>query len=119
MRRAFALEATVIMEAGADVRAPGAAITVALCGHWEHEPPCPLSPHHTAAEQSRDEVRLRVLFAAEPEQEAEVRGRIRAALDRGGLEGPDGLTARWQLREAHPSRVRPDEEGHARRLTQT
>ena len=33
------------MEPDADVQAPGAAVTVALCGHWEHEPPGPLAPH--------------------------------------------------------------------------
>ena len=32
------------MEPDADVRAPGAAVTVVLCGHWDHEPPCPLAP---------------------------------------------------------------------------
>ena len=39
-----------MMPAPADDGAPGAAVTVALCGHWEHPPPCPLAPHHTRAE---------------------------------------------------------------------
>ncbi len=51
MRLAFAHEAVVSMAAGADIRAPGAAITVGLCGHWEHEPLCPLAPHATAAQR--------------------------------------------------------------------
>ena len=34
--------------------APGGAITVALCGSWDHEPPCPLAPHHTRAHRSGD-----------------------------------------------------------------
>lgn len=118
MRQAFVHDAVVIMEAGGDARAPGAAITVALCGHWEHQPPCPLSPHHTATERSGDEVRLRVLFATEPAAEAEVRGRIEAALSRSGFEGPDGVTTRWRLRTAHPGLVREDETGHAQRLVQ-
>jgi hypothetical protein len=119
MRRAFAHEAVVIMGADGDVRAPGAAVTVALCGHWEHEPPCPLAPHHTAAERSGDgdEVRLRVLFAAEPAAEAEVRSRIEAALSRSGLTGPDGTTTRWRLHSARPAPVREDEREHADRLT--
>jgi hypothetical protein len=39
---------------GADERAPGAAVTVAPCGHWEHEPPCPLAPHHVRAARAED-----------------------------------------------------------------
>ncbi len=51
MRQAFAHEAKVGMATDGDSRAPGAAITVALCGRWDHEPPCPLSPHHTQADR--------------------------------------------------------------------
>ena len=39
----------------------------------EHEPPCPLAPHRTDAHRSGDLVQLRVLLAAEPAAEAEVR----------------------------------------------
>ena len=45
------------MEPHADVRAPGAAVTVALCGHWEHEP-CPLAPHHVSAHENDGELRV-------------------------------------------------------------
>jgi hypothetical protein len=41
MRQPFAHDAVLAMPAGGDLGAPGAAITVALCGHWEHAPPCP------------------------------------------------------------------------------
>ncbi|MGW2706996.1 hypothetical protein [Streptomyces sp. NPDC001340] len=119
MRQAFVHDAVVTMEAGGDVRAPGAAITVALCGHWEHEPPCPLAPHHTTAERFGNEVRLRVLFATEPAAEAEVRSRIEAALSRASLDGPDGVGTRWQFRSAQPGLVRKDEARHAERLVQT
>jgi hypothetical protein len=118
VRQAFAHDAVVKMEAGGDLRAPGAAITVELCGHWEHEPPCPLAPHHTGAQRSGDQVRLRVLFAAEPGAEAEVRSHIEAALSRASLTGPDGATTRWQLRSAQPGRLRADEAQHAERLVQ-
>jgi hypothetical protein len=106
------------MEAGGDVRAPGAAITVALCGRWEHEPPCPLAPHRTDAQRSGDYVRLRVLFATEPAAEAEVRSRIEAALSQADLTGPDGVTTRWQLRSAQPGLLRNDETQLAERLIQ-
>ena len=34
------LEFCIRLEPGADKRAPGGAVTVALCGHWDHEGPC-------------------------------------------------------------------------------
>lgn len=104
------------MTADDDVRAPGAAVTVALCGHWEHEPPCPLAPHHTDTRRSGDEVRLRVLFAAEPDAEAEVRGRIEAALARSIFTGPDGRVTHWDVRSARSGRLRDDELPHAEQL---
>jgi hypothetical protein len=116
MRQAFVHDAVVTMEAGGDARAPGGAITVALCGHWDHEPPCPLAPHSTDAQRSGDQVRLRVLFAADPTAEAEVRRRIDGALAQASLTGPDGVTTRWQLRNAQPGLLRDDEAEHAERL---
>lgn len=116
MREAFAHEAVLTMGADDDLRAAGAAITVALCGHWEHEPPCPLAPHHTAAERVGDEVRVRTLFAVEPAREAEVRDLIRGALADGRLVGGDGRQSRWSLRSSSPAALRPDETEHARRL---
>ena len=116
VRQAFVHDAVVTMEAGGDTRAPGAAITVALCGHWEHEPPCPLAPHRTDAQPSGDQVRLRVLFAAEPAAETEVRRRIEAALSAGSLTLPDGASTRWQLRGARPGRLRDDESQLAEQL---
>ena len=115
-RVAFAHDATVRMDLAADIGAPGAAITVALCGHWEHEPPCPLAPHHTSSERVGDDVRLRVLFATEPSREADVRERIAAALGGGELVGPDGRESSWTLLEHHRGAVGPDEAAHAARL---
>jgi hypothetical protein len=116
MRQAYAHDAVVVLDPGGDHRALGAAITVALCGHWEHPPPCPLAPHHTATHRRGDVVRLRVLFAAEPAAEAEVRARIEAALATDRLDGPDGVTTRWQLRSAGSGAVRASEAAHADRL---
>ncbi|GAA2409506.1 hypothetical protein GCM10010191_17650 [Actinomadura vinacea] len=116
MRRTYVHVAVVAMAADGDVRAPGAAVTVAVCGHWEHPPPCPLAPHHVAAERSGDEVRLRVLFATRPEAVAEVRRRIETALRRDVLEGPDGVVTRWRFRDAGPGRLREEETAHAARL---
>ncbi|HVF77070.1 MAG TPA: hypothetical protein VNA28_02135 [Solirubrobacteraceae bacterium] len=115
-RRPFAHDAVLSMEADGDVGAPGATITVALCGHWDHEPPCPLAPHHTAAARVDGEVRLRTLFVVEPARESEVRARIRAALQAGAIVSGDGRRARWRLCSDGASSVREEEADHARHL---
>ncbi|MFJ1706389.1 hypothetical protein [Kitasatospora sp. NPDC088346] len=112
----FAHDAVVELEPGADPRAPGAAVTVALCGGWEHEPPCPLAPHFTSAEPAGSRLRVRVLFAADPADEAEARARIGAGLRRGALTGPDGRASRWRLVTDSPGDVRADEAEHGARL---
>lgn len=117
MRSAFAHNAIVSMAPDADLRAPGAAVTVALCGSWDHDPPCPLAPHHSRAERIGDVVQIRILFAAEPQREAEVRLRIQAALSGGRLAMPDGGTTNWQLRSSQPGDVSADEADHAGQLT--
>jgi len=119
MRRAFAQDAILIMEPDADIQAPGAAVTVALCGHWEHEPPCPLVPHHTQADRIGSEARVRVLFAAEPHLEGAVRERIESALSGGQLRGPDSTITRWRLRDSRHGTVSAAEADHAERLIRT
>jgi hypothetical protein len=115
----FAQDAVLTMDPSADDRAPGAAITLALCGSLAHEPPCPLAAHFTGAVRSGDEVRLRILFATPPEDESRVRGLIREALAAGGGPNDHGETVTWQLRSDSPSPVRPDERDHAERLTRS
>jgi len=106
MRQAYAHDAVLVMGPDGDTGAPGAAITTALCGHWEHEPPCPLAPHHTGATRDGDRVRLRVLFATEPHRVDEVRRRIDGALAGGG----------WRLESSGCARIAAQERDHARRL---
>jgi hypothetical protein len=115
--RAFAHDATVVPGSDADDRAPGGAVTLALCGSWEHEPPCPLAPHHTATSRGPDgTLRLRILFAAAPADEAEVRRRIDDALTAGTVDGPDGVTTTWEFRGSAASDVATGEAAHAARL---
>ena len=116
MRDAFAHEATLLLDRDADRRAPGAAVTLALCGRWEHPPPCPLAPHWSHATWVDGDLHLRVLFATAPGMEAAVRARITAALRRGHLRGPDGALTVWRLRSSQRSAVRPGEATHAHRL---
>lgn len=115
-REPYAHVATVRLDGDGDDRAPGAAITVALCGHWDHEPPCPLAPHHTAVERDGGALRLRILFATEPANETEVRARIGAALAAGRVTGPDGRETFWTLADHAAAEVLPGEADHARRL---
>lgn len=118
MRTAFAHYASLQLAAGGDDAAPGAAITVALCGHWEHEGPCPLAPHHTGTARFGDDLRVRTLFAVEPELENEVRQLIEAALANGRLVGPDGITTSWRLISSARGGVLDEDVHHAARLTQ-
>ena len=103
------------MEPGADERTPGAAVTAALCGHWEHDPLCPLAPHFTQADRVDEKLHVRVLFAAELEADADVRRRIELAIS-GGWQLPDGLTTPWVLLGSGPGEVSADEADHAQRL---
>lgn len=116
MRQTFAHDAVLIMAPDADSGAPGAAITVALCGHWQHEPPCPLAPHHTHAERAGGEVRLRTLFATELDNEGTVRHRIDTALSAGEVVGPEGGVVRWHFVTSRRGAVSAEESAHAERL---
>ncbi|MGY1633995.1 hypothetical protein ACI784_20015 [Geodermatophilus sp. SYSU D01186] len=118
-RRAFAHDAVLDLPAGGDERAPGGAVTIALCGSWTHDPPCPLAPHHTAAARDGDHLQVRVLFAADPADEARVRGLVEEALARGECVGPDGVRTSWRLVGASASPVRAEETAHAERLTRS
>lgn len=79
-----------------DPAALGGAVTVALCGHWEHEGPCRWE-HLTESRSDGDDVVVTVWFDAVAEDEAEVRERIRTALAAGSLAGPDDTMTRWRL----------------------
>ena len=119
MRTAFAHDAAVDMDADADLAGPGGAVTLALCGSFDHAPPCPIAPHHTRAERRDDGVAVRVLFAVEAPREAEVRARIDEALATGSCTGPDGTRTRWTFRGSAPSAVTEPERAHAGRLIET
>jgi hypothetical protein len=111
---AYAHEAVVRFVSKADERAPGAAVTVALCGHWEHDGPCRW-PHHTAVSPTPSGAIVRTVFVAPDAEEAAVRERITAALSMGCLDGPAG-TSEWSLISQGPSQVAADENGRATRF---
>ena len=94
------------------VRARGSRIPV-----WEHEPPCPLAPHHTAASRNGEVLRLRMLFATEPERDVEVRQRIEQALRTGWLTGPVGVVSESRFAGARPGEIGAADAEPARRPT--
>jgi hypothetical protein len=115
-RKAFAHDAVVAMQQDDSPKALGGAITKALCGGWDHPPPCPLAPHYVTRVPEGETITLRVLFATEPANEQRVRSLIGEALATGELTVPDGGVAHWQLRSVSPGSVRADEEDHAAHL---
>jgi hypothetical protein len=119
VRAVYAHDALLDMSPEGDLAAPGGAITAALCGSWDHPPPCPLAPHHTRALPQADGVGLRVLFAVEPGGEAEVRDRIDRALAAGFCDGPDGGRTSWVLRWSGAGAVAVHERAHAERLARS
>ena len=116
MRQVYVHDAWVWMRSVEGADAIGAAITVALCGDWQHEPPCPLAPHHTKTERTGDEARVSTLFATEPSLESEVRSRIDEALATGTQVMPSGGVASWQLLRSTAGIVQAGERDHGDRL---
>lgn len=77
--RAYVIEADLVLDDGFDPAAVGAAVTVQLCGHWEHEGACRW-PHNSAIDATRDPARFRTLFVADEAESAAVRDRIETTL---------------------------------------
>ena len=102
MRQAYAHEAVLILPLAGDDRAPGGAITAALCGKL--------------IRIDGEELRLRILFATPPDRAEEVRARIDAALENGSFTGPDGTTTRWRTVRSGCIELATEDRPHARRL---
>ena len=116
MRQAFAHDAVLELFEGADERAPGGAVTVALCGALDHEPPCPVAPHHTSVRGRGSRRRVRVLFATE--DEPVIRRTIDRALGCGEFVGPDGVVSRWVVHSSNRGEITDAERGHAAALVE-
>ena len=90
-------EYRIRLEAGSDERAPGGAVTVALCGHWDHEGPCRW-PHFSRISPEADgHHRLVVEFDVHEGELEMVSGKIDAAVLHGQLTGPDGVVSVWRV----------------------
>ncbi|RYD81164.1 MAG: hypothetical protein EOP84_11455 [Verrucomicrobiaceae bacterium] len=108
MKRVFVQCSTLLLEPDADPAAPGGAVTLALCGSWDHTGPCRW-PHHTSAGWNEREGRVRVVFVAEEADRDHVRALISQALASGMCVGPDGRVSRWETTEHHAGTMTDDE----------
>jgi hypothetical protein len=77
--RAYVYEAGLELAPGTDPRAPGGAVTVALCGHWDHEGPCRW-PHSSELDADAAPAQLRTVFACGADEVDDVHGAIDAAV---------------------------------------
>lgn len=116
MRTVFAHDALLDPDPALDHRAPGGAVTLALCGSLDHEPPCPLAPHHTMVDVEGARLRVRVLFAVDPAEETHVRALVVSALAGGEWTYPDGVVSHWTVVSSGADEVRQTEREHADRL---
>jgi hypothetical protein len=80
--RAYVVEAGIGLGESADPAAVGAAVTVELCGRWDHDGPCRW-PHNSEIDAERDPALFRTVYVASEPEEPAVRERIEASL-RGG-----------------------------------
>jgi hypothetical protein len=77
-------EAELTLAPGADPRAPGGAVTRALCGHWHHEGPCRW-PHNSEILTDAPRARFRTVFVCGDDEvdavQAAIDGAVRSAED--------------------------------------
>jgi hypothetical protein len=106
-RSAHVYAASIRLGEGTNPAEVGAAVTVELCGHWDHEGPCRW-PHNNAIEDAAPVAAFRTVFVAPDDEIDEVRARIDRAL-RSSAEwtvlesGPRALTAEEQTLGANLS----------------
>ncbi len=105
----LAVDIDLAMKETTDPRAPGGEITVALCGHWEHEAPCRW-PHNNRLATSGSPARLRSVIIVSDDERDEVLRRIETRL-RGD--------ARWSVLAITAGDITGDEVDLADRLART
>jgi hypothetical protein len=89
---AYVVEAQLVLADGIEPAGVGAAVTTALCGHWEHEGAC-LWPHNSSIDAACVPARFRTLFVADAADAAAVRDQIEAT-----LRGAGAGAGVWQRR---------------------
>ncbi|ADP79508.1 hypothetical protein [Pseudofrankia inefficax] len=114
-RSGFVYEAWVRLAAGADSRALGGAVTVALCGHWEHEGACTWPHNVRVGEHVDGMLAVRVVAVSAQAEQAVVMQLIDGALAVGRLAGPDGAS-QWSVIRAGSAELTADERALVARL---
>lgn len=109
-REAFVQEAELVLADDTDPNAPGAAVTVALCGYWEHEGPCRWPHNNSITTAVTGTARFRTLFVADGAGEQAVRDLIVGAL---------ADAAGWSVTSSAVRPVAASERDLARRLLTT
>jgi hypothetical protein len=108
-RTPFVFEALLRLNEGTDPGAPGAAVTVELCGQVDHEGGCRW-PHNNELCPADDGPNFRTIFIAPAAEEREVRDRIERALrSRSG----------WSVADCGSRALLPEEQSLAARLANT
>jgi len=115
MKQAFVHSAELVLDTDADPAAPGGAVTIALCGSWDHEGACKW-PHHTQVEPLEGRSRVRVVFVAESSDEADIRSQIDGALAGGSCTGPDGRKSQWSVVNSGAGTLTEEEVGMSERM---
>lgn len=114
-RKVHVHEVRVLLGGDADEAAIGGAVTQALCGRWDHRPPC-YFPHSTTITDRRDaEAVARVLYVALGPGVDEVRRMIDVRMADGRITGPDGRISTWSHLHSTPGRPNRDEVEIARK----
>ena len=106
-RGPIAVNARLELVADADPRAPGGAVTMELCGKYQHDGPCRW-PHNSRIDNNSAPARLRTIVVVSAEDRDEVVGRIERALRR---------DHRWTVVQVETDGVADDEQALADRLT--
>ena len=92
----YSLSAELHLADDADSRAPGGAVTQALCGHWDHSGACRW-PHFSKIERLGSVHHLTIEVSCSEKDFADVLSRIENALRQGELIGPDNVHSCWRL----------------------
>jgi len=78
-RSTYVFRAELRLDDATDPRAPGGAVTTALCGHWEHEGACRW-PHNNAIDPASAPAHFRTVFVADDADAEAVHAQIDSAL---------------------------------------
>jgi hypothetical protein len=107
-REVYVHRAVLELPEGSDERAVGGAVAVALCGSWDHDPPCRW-PNNNGGVLDGREYRFRTVFAASPAEEPEVRERIETGLRDG----------EWRLVHSEPGDLTAEERTLGERMARS